>query len=73
MTPTQRRACLDALGWSQRGLARILGRHERDVRRWFVDSGFGHWAVPPDIDAWLNRRAAAMRDDPPPDTRGREP
>ena len=31
MTPTRLRECLDAIGWTQRGLARMLGRQEVDA------------------------------------------
>lgn len=65
MTPTQRRHCLETLGWSQRGLAAQLGWDEGTVRRWMRDGG----DAPPEVDAWLERRAQAMADDPPPDRR----
>lgn len=65
MTPTTFRANLDTLGWSIRGLARILGRPQRTVQSWFERN-----TTPPEVLAWLQRRAdahaAAMRDDPPP-------
>jgi hypothetical protein len=62
VTPSDRRACLDLLGWSQRGLARLIGFDERMVRHWFA----GRYDPPEAIDAWLWRRAEAMRADPPP-------
>jgi hypothetical protein len=65
MTPTTFRAHLDALGWSIRGFAGILGRPQRTVHSWLDRN-----AIPDDVAAWLQRRAdaheAAMRDDPPP-------
>ncbi len=64
MTPAARRAAIAALGWTQRGLAAVL-RYPgdgRQVRRWFAPGG----TAPAEIDAWLERRAQAMRDDPPP-------
>jgi transcriptional regulator with XRE-family HTH domain len=59
-TPALRlRAALDALGWSQRELARRLALDERTVRRW---SG-GEYPVPQPVLAWLEdgaRRTAAV-------------
>jgi transcriptional regulator with XRE-family HTH domain len=63
MLPGERRACLDALHWSQRQLAAILGLPEGQVRRWFRDD---RSEVPPEVDAWLYRRAKAALLDPPP-------
>lgn len=65
MTPTTFRETLAALGWTTRGLARLLGRPQRTVQSWLDRA-----AIPDDVAAWLQRRAdaheAAMRDDPPP-------
>ena len=59
-------AALATLGWTIRGLARILGRPEGTVTNWTRD----RYSVPPDVVAWLQRRVAAhqvmLRDDPPP-------
>ena len=70
LTTTQRRKYLDALGISQRGFAAMLGWNDRTVRRWMADHDA--W-VPPEIDAWLERRGKAaavynaqMSDDPVP-------
>lgn len=54
MTPTQRRAALTTLGWSQRELARRLDYDEGMVRRWLR----GASEPPPAIDAWLAQCAA---------------
>jgi hypothetical protein len=62
MNPTRRRWCIERLGWSQRGLAAFLGFDESTVRRWMRDGS----DAPPEVDAWLERRAQAMVDDPPP-------
>ena len=56
LTTTQRREYLDALGMSQRGFAALLGWNDRTVRRWMTDHDA--W-VPPEIDAWLERRGKA--------------
>lgn len=34
MSPTRLRECLEMIGWTQRGLARMLGRQEGTVRQW---------------------------------------
>jgi len=49
MTPTRFRECLDALHWTQRGLARILGRPEGTVRQW----ARGAVRIPDDVALWL--------------------
>lgn len=62
MTPTRRRECLALLRWTQRGFAAAIGWDEGTVRRWLRGSS----EAPAEIDAWLDRRAVAMADDPPP-------
>ncbi len=62
MTPARFRACLDALCWSQRGVAALLDRDERIVRRW----ASGAAPVPPDVAAWLERLARVHEAHPPP-------
>lgn len=62
MTPTRLRECLDALHWSQRGLASILNRHEGTVRQW----ARGAVAIPPDVAAWLETMAKHAARHPPP-------
>lgn len=56
MTPSTFRAHLAALGWSQRGLADMLRRDERQVRRWLA----GTAPVPPDAAAWILRAAQEL-------------
>ena len=42
MTPTERRAALEAIGWSQRGLADRIGWDDGTVRRWMRARGEAH-------------------------------
>jgi plasmid maintenance system antidote protein VapI len=62
MTPTHFRECLDVLHWSQREFAAIIGRNDRQVRRWAA----GQAEIPLDVATWLERWAARMHIDPPP-------
>jgi transcriptional regulator with XRE-family HTH domain len=62
MTPTERRAAQQAIGWTQRGLADRIGWDEGTVRRWMRDGG----EAPADVDAWLARLAAFHQAHPPP-------
>jgi hypothetical protein len=62
VTSDEFRACLKALNWSQRGLAALIGRDERMVRRW----GTGQWAIPDDVAGWLTTLAAFHDRHPPP-------
>jgi len=70
LTTTQRRAYLDALGLSQRGFAEMIQWNDATVRSWCRHEDKD---VPPEIDAWLQRRGeaamiynAAMDADPAP-------
>ncbi len=66
MTPAARlRAALDALGWSQRELARRLVQDERTVRRW----ASGEHPCPEAVLAWLEALAAVYETMPPPRSR----
>ena len=56
------RIALAALHWTQRGLAAVLRRDERGVRRWLS----GDYEPPADLLAWLETLAAFHRDNPPP-------
>jgi hypothetical protein len=49
MTPTRFRECLDAIDWSQRGIARHLDRQEGTVRQW----ARGSVRIPEDVADWL--------------------
>lgn len=62
MTPDDMRACLAALGWSQRQLGRYLGCGERLARSW----ASGAVPVPDNISIWLRRLARAHNDFPYP-------
>ena len=62
MTPTRLRDAIASLGWTQRGLARMLDFDERMVRRWAAGSG----AIPPEVATWLDRLAAAAEANPAP-------
>ena len=55
-------ACLDALCWSQRGVAALLGRDDRLIRRWAA----GRAAVPADVAAWLETLTTWHEANPPP-------
>lgn len=58
MTPARLRELLPPLGLTERGLARLTGYSHGAVKNWLT----GRARVPPEIAAWLERRAA----DPPP-------
>jgi len=62
MTATRLRECLTACGWSQRGLARLLGRQESTVRQW----ARGTVRIPADAAAWLDGLARYHDQHPPP-------
>lgn len=63
MTPATRLStALDALNWSGRSLALLLGKNERTVRRWVS----GDCDVPADVLAWVERLADFHRVNPPP-------
>ena len=55
MTPGRYRACLEALGWSQRYLAVVLGCSDRLPRLWAM----GGAPVPPAVAEWLVALVAA--------------
>jgi len=64
MTPDRFRACLDQIGWSQRGLAARLQMDERQVRRWTAGAD-----IPRPIAAWLETLAQAHERHPAPQWR----
>jgi hypothetical protein len=62
MTSDEFRSCLEYLVWSQRGLARLLNRDDRTVRRW----ASGGNEIPADVADWLATLAACHAQHPPP-------
>ena len=71
MTPDRLRELLAVLGWSQRGLARLVNRDVSLVRRWCD----GERSVPVEVGEWLERMAERIAkmlaaDPPPQPTRG---
>ena len=68
MTSTRFRECLDALHWTQRGLARILGRPEGTVRQW----ARGAVRIPTDVAIWLDWLAQAHAAAPAPRRKTRD-
>jgi hypothetical protein len=72
MTPDRFRECLDLLDWAgpgegnQRGLARLLGMDDRQVRRWAAGA-----RIPDHVAEWMERVAAFHAANPPPDKPGR--
>jgi ribosome-binding protein aMBF1 (putative translation factor) len=62
MTAPEFRICLEHLAWSQRGLARLLNRDDRLVRRW----ASGDNEIPADVAEWLATLAACHAQHPPP-------
>jgi hypothetical protein len=63
MTPDERKAAIDAIGWSWQYLAGLLAIDERTARRWFRDPDT---RVPPAVDEWLELLADFHRAHPPP-------
>jgi hypothetical protein len=63
MTPTEFRAALSTLGMSASSYAEMTGRPRNTVISWGDPKRGG----PPEADAaWLERRLAALKADPPP-------
>lgn len=60
MTPAKFRDCLDAMRWSQRGLANTLNINETTVHRWAT----GERPVPSNVAAWLNLISVEPRRSP---------
>ena len=63
MTPDRFRACLDALHWSQRGLADMLGLQPTTVRRWVT----GHGIIPANVGTRLEHLTAPHQATPLPE------
>lgn len=62
MTPTELRACLDALGWDAIELSKRIGSSRSLVYQWLG----GGSKIHPDVATWLRARADAMTNNPPP-------
>ena len=62
MTPERLRECLDALEWTQRGLARVLERQEGTVRQW----ARGAVQIPDNVAEWLERLERFHKRNPAP-------
>jgi hypothetical protein len=75
MSPDEFRACLAAIGWTQRSLAERLDIHHTRTARMAT----GRYQVPPEVAAWLRLLAQlhavhklpfGWRADPPADAPG---
>lgn len=62
MTPNRLRECIAALGWTQRGLARMLNRGEGNIRQ----MARGTVTIPDDVARWLELLAHHAERHPPP-------
>lgn len=62
MTPAAFRAHLEALCWSQRGFAVLLGVAHNTVHRWAV----GQARIPDDVASWLEGISLYRTENPPP-------
>ena len=62
MASARLRECIDVVGWTQRGLVRVLGRHEGSIRQWAC----GVVQMPGDVALWFERLAECHQSKPPP-------
>jgi transcriptional regulator with XRE-family HTH domain len=62
MTASTFRAHLEALGWTQRGLAALLGLAHNTVHRWALDQA----VIPERYAAWIENVAEFIKQHPPP-------
>lgn len=62
MTPARFYQCLDAIGWSVRGIADRLCVPPARSQRWAE----GKYPVPPEVAKWLERLATTHERNPPP-------
>ena len=65
MTPERFRECLNILEYTTRGIAEVLGRPDRRVRRWSQ----GIIAIPDEVATWLDGMARYTQEHPPPQPR----
>lgn len=69
MTPARLAECITTLDWTQRGLARRLGRGEQTIRQWLA----GTVRIPSDVAAWLEKVARFVERNPPPARQNQSP
>jgi hypothetical protein len=62
VTSIRLRECLNALRWTQRGLAAALACDDRLVRRWFA----GDAEIPESVADWIEALSQAHEALPPP-------
>ena len=62
MSPYRISLCLTTLGWSERELARRIGRHQTEVRRWMLGSA----VIDPNVAEWLTELEQFFREHPAP-------
>lgn len=62
MSPYRASLCLTTLGWSERELARRIGRHQTEVRRWML----GTATIDPNVAEWLSELEQFFRNHPAP-------
>ena len=62
MTSSAFRARLEALGWTQRGFAALLGVAHNTVHRWALDQA----RIPDSVAVWLDGVADFITHHPPP-------
>ena len=65
MHPDRLAATLRTLRWSVMDAAAATGWNERTIRRWLA----GEYAIPDDIEHWLERMSAVFAEMPPPHKR----
>ena len=63
MTSTTFRAHLEALGWTQRGFAALLGVSHNTVHRWALDQA----VIPERYADWIEDVARFIKQHPPPE------
>jgi len=63
MTSTTFRAHLEALGWTQRGFAALLGVSHNTVHRWALDQA----VIPERYADWIEGVARFIKQHPPPE------
>ena len=62
MSPERFRECLKQIGWSNRGVAEMLGTYDMRIRRW----ADGLYPVPDPVARWLETLARVHERNPAP-------